>query len=453
MVLYGLLAYLSWILNLTFLPLAGIGAIMGLAFAYHSLKNPYYVLLLVAVGSYLGNLIYLMEDGAVPVTIFQVFLVLCFLVIVTNRVITSDFDIKILGIELELLLFSALIYLSLIYSPNAENGLFNAIRFSILIAAVYLVVNIVNKLNQVTGILAALVGVALVLGLISVIETILNPSAAALDLVTEGKIQDRASGTQLDPNIFATHFFLPIAFTASLFLSFKSIPYKGTALIFVAIFTLAILSTFSRSAWVSAAVMLVVVAYFHKQMKLFVWLLGGAVLAVIIIPELQYVALNILDRIINIFAGTSDDSSRIRVLLGLAAIYMLFDSYLLGVGFRGFSEAFTDYFTTQTSIGVVEPHNITYTVLAELGIIGFLLFVFIYWKIGLYAYQNIKYSISDFERSVSITLFATFIAFVVFYQFYGGGLFDNNFWILVGLIFAMKLNILKSGEPAKGEAA
>ncbi|MEX1120988.1 MAG: hypothetical protein WED82_02585, partial [Balneolales bacterium] len=124
---------------------------------------------------------------------------------------------------------------------------------------------------------------------------------------------------------------------------------------------------------------------------------------------------------------------------------------LLGVGFRGFPEVFPNYFSVQSTIGVVEPHNITYTILAELGVIGFFLFAIIYWKIGWVAYQNITLSTGDVERSVSITLFVAYIAFIIFYQFYNGFLVDTNIWIIIGLIFAMNLIKVKPLEYSKGE--
>ncbi|MEX0684522.1 MAG: O-antigen ligase family protein [Balneolales bacterium] len=448
--LYGLLAYLSYAFNLTFLPLIGIVAILGVGYVYSSLKDPYYILLLVALGSYLGNLVHLVE-GAVPLTIFQVLLVACFLFVALNKLMRADFEVKLLGIELELLLFTALIFLSLIYSPNEVNGMFNALRFTVLLITVYLVVNIITNINQVAGILIILAIVSVVLGSLSIKETLLNPEAAVMDYLTDGGVKDRASGTQIDPNIFASHFLLPLAFVSSIFLTYKSYIIRGLSFLASILFIMGLMSTFSRSAWVAAAISLIIVAYYHRQLKIFVWLGLFAFFAVLFIPQLQFVALNIMERVIDIFAGSDDDSSMIRIMLGLAAMGMFFDSYFMGIGFRGFPEAFPNYYSTQVSIGVSEPHNITYTVLAELGIIGFILFVFIYWKIGSIAYHNIKNSISDLERSISITLFATYIAFIIFYQFYGGGLFDNNFWILVGLIFALNYNILKPAEQIKSE--
>lgn len=449
--MYGSVLYLSYLFDQIYLPLLFIGIITVIYFAFLTIKGPYYIFLLVAVGSYLGNLVYLIEDGAIPITIFQIALVLCFFCVAINRLITSNFETKYLGIELELLLFLALIFLSLIYSPNPESGMLYALRLLTLIFTAYLVVNLVEDQKQITGVLSILTFVTVVLALISVRQIILDPATAALDLMTPGILETRASGTQLDPNRFASHFFLPLAFVSSIFLTFKNYLYRIPIFIILCILFLGLLSTYSRSAWVATAIMIVLLAYFQRQLKLFIWVFAGGLLALLLVPDLQYSAMNILERVLNIFAGVSDNSSRIRILLGLAAIGMLFDSYLLGIGFRGFPEAFSNYFSTQASIGVVEPHNIIYTVLAELGVIGFFLFIFIYWKIGQVAYYNIKSSTSDFERSISITLFVTYIAFLIFYQFYGGFLSDNNVWILIGLIFAMKLNRLKSYDSVKGE--
>jgi len=76
--------------------------------------------------------------------------------------------------------------------------------------------------------------------------------------------------------------------------------------------------------------------------------------------------------------------------------------------------------------------------MAELGIIGLVLFLFIFGKIVIIAYRNVKNSIDEMQKIINVTLFSSLIAFLVFYQFYGGGLNDNNIWMLAGMIFFMK---------------
>jgi O-antigen ligase len=125
-------------------------------------------------------------------------------------------------------------------------------------------------------------------------------------------------------------------------------------------------------------------------------------------------------------------------MLGTAAIQMFFDTYSFGVGFDAFGEQFTKYYTLQQTIGVHEPHNITYTILAELGITGLFIFSALVFFIIRDAYENVKASKQNMDEILSISLFTSLIAYLVFYQFYGGALFDSALMLNIGLILSHK---------------
>jgi O-antigen ligase len=165
---------------------------------------------------------------------------------------------------------------------------------------------------------------------------------------------------------------------------------------------------------------------------------GILLISIVFIPEIRFVFENIIQRFFNIFAGTEDDSTRVRVILFIAAFNMIIDSYMLGIGFLGYASYFTHYFTLQETIGVALPHNLFYTLFAELGLIGFLLYVWILYKMGSVAYRNYKHSPDGLKGVVNLSLFLSYLSYLFFYQFYDGGLVDNNFWIVVGAIFSIR---------------
>jgi O-antigen ligase len=127
---------------------------------------------------------------------------------------------------------------------------------------------------------------------------------------------------------------------------------------------------------------------------------------------------------------------------------MGFDSYLLGVGIRGFPTTFTNYFTKHESIGIIEPHNLFYTLFAEIGLIGFLLYLWILYRISYLGYINFKNESTSLKGIVNLSLLLTFIAYIFFYQFYGGGMTDNNFWIICSLIIANRILYLKNNNAS-----
>ena len=142
------------------------------------------------------------------------------------------------------------------------------------------------------------------------------------------------------------------------------------------------------------------------------------------------------DRIIDIFAGTSDDSSRFRLILLETAILMWLDSYTFGIGYQGFSTVFKKYHPPQEVGGVFEPHNEFYAVLAELGLIGFVVFIFMLWKILRIGWTSVKnYQKEEKSTAISLALFASFFGYIVFFQFLGGMQLHSILTINIGLLF------------------
>lgn len=425
------------ILVIFFVVVIGLGVIYYL---FNSLIHPYLAIFLVAIGSYFGYMLQLVKGGPIAFTWFQIFLFLAFVVFILHKLVKQDFKLITTSIDIEFLLLFLLIFFSLIYSPNRGDGLFYATRFLVLIVMVYLILNSVDNVKQIQFIIYGLILVSIFLGINSIKEALLNPQAVMWNYLTMGN-KFLSRGTDLiihDPNIFATHFFLPISFVSAVVLEKSQkliIRIIGVLLLVILIFS--VISTFSRSAWVSLFFLLLILIFLFRQFKPLIFLLLAVIVAILVIPYFQMLITNIVNRFLDIFAGTSDYSSRVRVFLGIGGIEMFLDSHLLGVGFRAFKVVFPGYISPELTGGVTGPHNITYTILAELGLLGFLLYVWILYKIGNIAFINFKRSNSVNTKIISASLFSTFLCYIIFYQFYGGGLFDNNFWFIVGLIFSI----------------
>jgi O-antigen ligase len=127
-------------------------------------------------------------------------------------------------------------------------------------------------------------------------------------------------------------------------------------------------------------------------------------------------------------------------MLGNGAIAMFMDSNMIGVGYGGFSENFIRYFSTQETVGVVEPHNIFYTILAELGIIGFIIFIVIIVKLLMDISHVVKNS-TNFNRHLAVALLGSFTSYLIFYQFYGGALYDAYVYLIIALVLIIKNQI------------
>ncbi len=437
--LFLFLRWATWTTGLPPLEWVLPAGLIAVLFFARCLESPLILLILITTGSLLGNLIHVFEDGLVPFSLFQIFYIFSLLVFVLRWFVSGFGPIRKTGFELELVLFFSLVFLSILWTPDAERAFFHAIRMVVLSGLLFLFVNWIRKPEEITLVILSMAAVGSILGLLAIHATITNPQAIIQDMLTEGtRLAGRARIGQVDPNIFASLFFLPLAYTASL--SFSRIDaWKRilSATIFVILFA-AVLVTFSRSSWVAVLVMLLFLAVMFRQYNLFLFAAFAAAAGIALFPELRFLLMNIFNRFIDLFTGEVDMSNYLRIVLFKTSIHIFFDSWLLGVGWRGFSDAFLSYHSLQDTLGVYEPHNVIYLVYTELGLPGLLLFTFIVYKIFWLAWDNIRMSTTMQQGTLSKALFAAFLAYAVFYQFIGSGFLDNQLWITTGLILSLR---------------
>jgi O-antigen ligase len=422
-----------------------LGLFLFAVFFYHAVKRPFLSIILLSIGSYLGE-IGKLTDAGIPITVFQFTLLIAILAFIMNRIITSNHKIQFMRIEVSLILLLGLIFLSLIYSENRVDGLLRITRVIVLLFMVYMIVNIITEFNQIKYITYSIIFMGIILGVLAIVQGF-NTDDLIVNMLSQGaKLAGRTSGSVQDPNIFATHFFLPIN-TLIIFFVTKEMSFKKKILtiLLLGIVIPALLSTFSRSAWVSVFFSFLLITYLKKSYSIYYQLVVPFVIAILFIPQVQIIAFSIVTRIEDIFLNTNDDSTGIRLVLMQRSFDMFVDSYTFGVGYRDFPLEFIKYQSAFETIGVVEPHNVILTVLAELGIAGIVLFVIIYYKIFKIAILNFKQTSITSRKNIYLTLLITFIAYFIFYQFYNGFFVDNNLWIVIALIFsARKIEEIKN---------
>lgn len=375
-----------------------------------------------------------------PITLFQITLVGTFVAFVGYKLIKHDFELYHNDYALLLIIFLTITFLSLIYSADRVSGFVNALRFLVLVIFIGFLTNLITDRAQIIKGLILSSILCIVLATVSMGESLFNPEIAIRNILSGGGnlIRSAAGGVYEDPNRFAASLFIPIAFGFSLMNARTDIKYRIAGGLLFLLLLGGIISSYSRSGFVAVVVICLLNIFYLKRVKPFLLLVFLLLIVVFITPGLRVMMFSYTERIINLVTGNIDDSSSIRILLGIAAIKMFINSYGLGVGFDAFNEHFTSYFTIQESFGVVEPHNITYTVLAELGIHGFLIFAIIVFFLFRDALGNIDKSDSVIDNIIAVSLFSAFCGYVIFFQFYGGGLADNILMFNIGLILAHK---------------
>ncbi len=396
-----------------------------------------FIIVPIIIGAYLSGLFYLAENLSVPLTAFQLGLALGCIIFFFKKLILRDSTFQIYGLEFLYLLLALFIIFSIVYTPEREDALFSSIRIAVLVFMSYIFVNTIHYEKDIRFILIVIVVTSTIVAFTSLMQSLFNPDLVITNYINQSNSIIRESGNEVDPNIFASNFIMPVMLLCTTIMKSKSRLLQSMCLLSLLIIVLAVLSTYSRSVWVSIAVGILYIILKFKRVDIIIYALIIVALGILLMPELRVFFSTVLERMQDIFAGTEDDSSNIRLMLGIGAIKMFFDSYFMGVGFQGFSTYFQNYYTIQQTIGVYEPHNILYTIFAEIGILGFIVFLYLIYKIIHTAYSCSKVNDSKLINIVGHSLLASSISYLVFYQFYGG-LTNSFIYILIGLIFATK---------------
>ncbi len=391
-------------------------------------------IILIIIGAYLSGIIYLAEGGLIPLTLFQIALIIAISTFIYINLSAKNLTIYGYGLEKEYIAYFCLIFISLIYSPEREQGIFYAVRFFVLLGMTYLIYNSIESIKSFKAVIYVIILTALVTAVINIFQFYLNPEIALFNYTNQGTKLIRSAGVEEDPNIFASNFFLPIMFLIAFMGDAKSRKAKLILYGLVSILIASVLITYSRSAWVSIFVGGFIIMTLQRSYSFLIYATITFIGLLLVSESARIVLSGIIERLVDIFAGSSEDSSRIRLMLLHGAMLMWLDSYTFGVGYQGFSTYFQKYYPPQQTIGVYEPHNQFYTVLCELGIIGFIVFMFIIIKLLRIGWSSIFAQKGNKPDSIGLALFASFICYLVFFQFYGGMDYHSFIMINIGLL-------------------
>ena len=364
-------------------------------------------------------------------------------------------DFRKTGFELEYALFFGLIFLSLLWTPDAERGFMHALRVLVLSGILYLFVNWLRQPREAVWILGTLAVISVFLGALAIYSTINNPQAIIQDVLTDGtRNASRARIGQHDPNVFASMFFLPMAFTAAVVFS-KSQPR----------------TTGSGGRGAGRHVCGRTGDVFAKLLGFRHCHAGSAGAAVPSVPPLHRgyhcrhpayrchpgVPVHIHEHSEPVYQSVHRRTGHVQYHPGDAGRRV--GKYVFSTAgcwaLDGVVSRMPCSVTTTSSKPMVffEPHNVTYLVYAELGLIGLLLFGFIVYKIAYIAWQNFRMADTVELKIVTSATGVTFLAYSIFYQFLGSGFLDNQLWITTGIILAMHIYLRMPERTANRHGA
>lgn len=252
-----------------------------------------------------------------------------------------------------------------------------------------------------------------------------------VDKATNPDVQARAYSVFGNPNIFAEYLIMIIPISVSLFWFSKKIHKKCLFLITTMVLALALLLTMSRGGWIGFAFSaLVFILFVEKRLLLLAIPVGIG--GLFLLPD------TILNRILSI-VNFADSSNDYRIRMWKITLEVIRDNWLVGVGFGHlpFKAAFGKYTRTMTTY---HAHNTYLETMAEMGIVGFIVFISFLFVLFKYAVKKLIKGNDKYIKIISSGLLAGLAAVLTH------GLVENvlyipriitTFWILVGLILTL----------------
>tara|TARA_B100000989_G_scaffold60881_1_gene41854 strand:+ start:11190 stop:12446 length:1257 start_codon:yes stop_codon:yes gene_type:complete len=407
---------------------------------YRNIHSFLFVAPLIA-GAYASGLFYLAEQSVIPITLFQLALAGSIGGFILLKFLNVDSSFELYGMEKWYALFLGLIFLSCVYTPERQQAVFYAIRFSVLLGMTYFIYNIIQKTQHLKIGVYAFIGSGVIVALINLYQIYANPEILAFNYLKQGVRIIRSTGAENDPNMFASNFFTPILICVAWMGTTINRWFRLVLFGFAGVMLASVLLTYSRSAWISLFVGILTIQLYQRKNPILIYCAIALFVVFLISPTVQNLILSLWDRIVGLFVGGGDDSTKFRVVLAMGALTMIADSYLLGVGFQGFSTYFQYLYPPQETQWIFEPHNDFYMVFAELGLLGFLLFVLIMYLIFRQALESMQWFRSIHEnhwiQAVGLGFLASFVSYIIFAQFISGLMLNSLFMILVALIFSL----------------
>ena len=189
------------------------------------------------------------------------------------------------------------------------------------------------------------------------------PTAEAwVDVEQFPELATRVYATLENPNVLGEYLGLSIPLLAGAFLASDRFRHKFILASVVCMLTLCLVLTFSRGAWLGLAISVLIFALL-KEPRLLALIVILALLSPMFLPPV------VMNRIASI-GSLEDSSNAYRITIWIAALRMIKDYWLTGVGLglTAFSRVYRDYMIAGAS--AVHAHNLYLEVCLELGVIG-----------------------------------------------------------------------------------
>ncbi len=376
--------------------------------------------------------------GLIILTLISFFLHLIF---------DNKLKLKTHFLNIFILLFTSLLIYNSLTSFARNNSLQVVMVYLVFIIFYFLFINTIKDEKQLYKIVSTFLFAGFIVSLYGIYQYITGNinTDSWIDEEMFKDIKVRVYSTFANPNVLGEYLLLLIPLSIGFLWAAKGWLRKAIFMVFSLTMLLCLMLTFSRGCWLGLLFALMIFAFCADRRLLLLAFIGLFILSALLPAP-------ILNRFTSI-GDLKDTSSSYRLSIWLGTINMLRDYWVSGIGIG--SEAFNRIYPFYAYSGTQaqHSHNLYLQILSEmgyLGLISFLLIIFLFYKQMLTAYfkTNNKF-ISIFLISICASISGYLLQ----------GMFDNVwynyrvfliFWILIS--FGIAANNLTLAEEANQES-
>jgi putative inorganic carbon (HCO3(-)) transporter len=294
----------------------------------------------------------------------------------SKMAVTRQLRFKRTPFDLLIIILVGLSAASIFASPDRGFSFYNYYHLmGRYILLYYLVVNNVHNLEQLKRLMLAMLISALVVTVYGFYQYLYGGDISALEWVDGEQFPElklRVFSTLENPNLLAGFLVVMMALGTGLCLCLNEIKLRLALAGFVAMLGGCLILTYSRGAWLSVVVVIIVCGVLYNRKLL--WLLLA----------LPLLALGAHDAVLERFASIlnpTDTSSTLRLALWESTLAMISDRPLLGIGWGAYWLVYPqyDFFVQDASTKIFHAHNMYLNIAAEIGIPGLLTFLAIWY--------------------------------------------------------------------------
>lgn len=205
-------------------------------------------------------------------------------------------------------------------------------------------------------------------------------------------LRRRMYSTLENPNLLSSYMLMASGMLGSFMLMERQRLRKLLLAVCFCVFLVCILLTYSRGAWVSLAVMVMIAALAYDR---------RIALSFLLLPiMLLFYHGQITERFLSLFAGY-DTSTELRLALIESTVAMIGDHPLTGVGWGTYFLAYPEYnfYIQDADILIFHAHNMYLSIMSEIGIPGAACYFCFFFGHGLLAWRLYRNAKNNFLRA------------------------------------------------------